>query len=68
MSNSSLLVYPRVVIVDDTDPGIQYGPGWFSVQNSSTPPAGQIGITPYQETVHGLDGPGNFSYSFTGGE
>ena len=54
----------RVVLVDDTDPNIQYSGPWFTAQNSEL----DIGTNgpPFQNTLHGVDVSASFSYSFSG--
>jgi len=71
MPKRSVSPSPRVVIVDDTDPGIRYnGTGWVSFQNSTlAPPTADSPLgteMPFQGTLHELHGVGSMEYSFTG--
>lgn len=56
----------RWVIVDDTDPGIQYVGPWYR-GSGQTDSFGNFG-PPFQGTLHGVDGErlANVSYTFTG--
>ncbi|KAF8808393.1 hypothetical protein BYT27DRAFT_7337775 [Phlegmacium glaucopus] len=54
----------RLVLVDDTNPNIQYSGPWFSTQNTQLN-TGDFG-TPFQNTLHGVNVDANFSYSFNG--
>ncbi|KAF8808416.1 hypothetical protein BYT27DRAFT_7096793 [Phlegmacium glaucopus] len=54
----------RQVIVDDTNPDIQYSGPWFLVQNTQLN-TGNFG-TPFQNTLHGVNVDANFSYAFNG--
>lgn len=60
---------PRLVLVDDTDPSIQYSGPWFKAQDTD------VGITgtnfeedgpPFENTLHGVNVNASFSYSFSG--
>ena len=52
------------VLVDDTNPNIQYSGPWFTAQNSQL----NIGNNgpPFQNTLHGVNVNASFSYSFSG--
>ena len=54
----------RLVVVDDTDPNIQYSGPWFTAQNSQLT-TGNFG-PPFQSTLHGVSNNASFSYSFSG--
>ena len=51
------------VLVDDTDPNIQYSGPWFLTQNALD--TGTNG-PPFQNTLHGVNVNASFSYSFSG--
>jgi len=55
---------PRWILVDDTDPRIQYSGPWF-LDRGSQDNLGNFGI-PYQSTLHGINTDGSFSYDFRG--
>ena len=52
------------VLVDDTNPGIQYSGPWFIAQDTQLN-TGTNG-PPYQNTLHGVNVNASFSYSFSG--
>ena len=52
------------VLVDDTNPGIQYSGPWFIAQNTRLN-TGTNG-PPFQNTLHGVNVNASFSYSFSG--
>jgi hypothetical protein len=53
-----------IVIIDDTDPRIQYSGPWFEVDNTQIT-TGTFG-PPFQNTLHGVTVNANFSFPFTG--
>ena len=55
----------RVVIVDDTNPNIQYFGPWFAAQNTQLNTYSTRG-PPFQNTLHGVKVNASFSYSFSG--
>ena len=54
----------RLVLVDDTNPNIQYSGPWFTAQNTQLN-TGNFG-PPFQNTLHGVGADASFSYSFSG--
>ena len=58
------MAQPRLVLVDDTDPSIQYSGPWFEVQHTE----GNLGDfgPPFENTLHGVNVNATFSYSFSG--
>ena len=54
----------RLVLVDDTNPNIQYTGPWFIAQNTQLD-IGNEG-PPFQNTLHGVNINASFSYSFSG--
>ncbi|KAF9478490.1 hypothetical protein BDN70DRAFT_836032 [Pholiota conissans] len=56
---------PRLVVVDDTDPDIQYSGPWFADSSGSQDKSGNFGPA-YQSTLHGTTLNASLSYSFTG--
>lgn len=57
-----LIVHPRLVVVDDTNPNIQYSGPWFSVQNTQSN-TGDFG-PPFENTLHGVNVSAIFSFLF----
>ena len=57
-------VMPRYVVIDDTDPSIQYSGHWFEVNNTQID-TGVMG-PPFQNTLHGVNVNANFSFNFSG--
>ncbi|KAF9561078.1 hypothetical protein CPC08DRAFT_707651 [Agrocybe pediades] len=55
----------RFIVVDDTNPDIQYVGPWFLDTTGSQDTDGNFGV-PYLETLHGTTSSASFSYSFTG--
>ena len=53
----------RLVLLDDTNPSIQYSGPWFTAQDVA--PA-DTGGPAFQNTLHGVNVDGNFSFSFSG--
>ena len=54
----------RRVVVDDTDPGIQYTGSWFQAKGNLDV-FGNLG-PPFQSTSHGVNEDASLSYMFTG--
>ena len=54
----------RLVLVDDTDPNIEYSGPWFTALNSQLA-TGNFG-PPFQNTLHGVNDNASFSYVFIG--
>lgn len=54
----------RMVLVDDTNPNVQYSGPWFSVQDTQTH-LGNLGI-PFQNTLHGVNVNATLSFPFSG--
>ena len=52
------------VLVDDTNPNIQYSGPWFTAQNTQLN-TGNLG-PPFQNSLHGVNVNASFSYSFSG--
>ena len=52
------------IVVDDTNPNIQYSGPWFTAQNSQLTIGNHGG--PFQNTLHGVNVNASFSYSFSG--
>ena len=55
---------PRLIIVDDVDPNIQYTGPWYPDQGSRDS-AGNFGPS-YQSTLHGVNSNASLSYAFNG--
>ena len=55
---------PRLIIIDDVDPTIQYTGPWYPDQGSRDS-AGNFG-PPYQSTLHGVNSNASLSYAFNG--
>ena len=55
---------PRLIIVDDDDPSIQYIGPWFPDQGSRDD-IGNFG-TPYLSTLHGVKTNASLSFAFNG--
>ncbi|KAF9561139.1 hypothetical protein CPC08DRAFT_707577 [Agrocybe pediades] len=56
----------RLVVVDDTDPGINYvGSGWFQDNSGSQDNNGNFGPA-YRSTLHGTKTSASLSYAFNG--
>jgi hypothetical protein len=55
---------PRLIIVDDVDPSIQYFGPWYPDQGSLDS-VGNFG-PPYQSTMHGVNSNASLSYAFNG--
>ena len=55
---------PRYVVIDDTDPSIQYSGPWFEANNSEIG-TGYLG-SPFQKTLHGVIVNASFSFNFNG--
>ncbi|KAF5345408.1 hypothetical protein D9756_010993 [Leucocoprinus leucothites] len=55
----------RWVVIDDTDPGLDYGGPWFSDTTGSQDNLGSRG-PPYLETLHGIRADGSVSFQFNG--
>ncbi|KAF8801593.1 hypothetical protein BYT27DRAFT_7245174 [Phlegmacium glaucopus] len=53
-----------LVLVDDTNPNIQYSGPWFTAQNTQAD-TGNFGL-PFQSTLHGVNVDASFSFSFSG--
>ena len=53
------------VVVDDSDSGINYRGPWFGVDTLAQNDTGSF-ASPWQETLHGTNGGGNITYSFSG--
>ncbi|KAF8811562.1 hypothetical protein BYT27DRAFT_7133907 [Phlegmacium glaucopus] len=53
-----------LVIVDDTNPNIQYFGPWFTAQNTQND-TGNFGM-PFQNTLHGVSVDANLSFAFSG--
>lgn len=65
LSTTPEMAVPRWVVVDDTDPTIQYiGASWFQVQRSEDN-IGSLGPA-YQSTLHGTETNASFSFAFNG--
>jgi hypothetical protein len=58
------MVQPRLVVVDDTNLGIQYSGPWFAAQNTQDNTV-EFG-PPFKNTLHGVNVNASFSYSFSG--
>jgi hypothetical protein len=54
----------RFVIIDDTDPSIQYSGPWFEIENTHID-TGDNG-PPFNNTLHGVNVTANFSFPFNG--
>ena len=54
----------RLVMIDDTDPSIQYSGPWFEVNNTQIE-TGTNG-PPFQNTLHGVNVTAKFSFQFSG--
>jgi hypothetical protein len=54
----------RLVLIDDTNPSIQYVGPWFEVNNTQN----DIGTNgpPFQNTLHGVNVTASFSFNFSG--
>ena len=57
---------PRLIIVDDVDPSIQYTGPWYPDQGSRDS-VGNFGPS-YQSTLHGVNSNASLSYAFNGEE
>ncbi|KDR76180.1 hypothetical protein GALMADRAFT_139913 [Galerina marginata CBS 339.88] len=57
---------PRRIIVDDTDPNINYSGPWFQDRGSLDDI--EHGGPPWNSTVHGVNANASLSYNFTGSE
>ena len=55
---------PRLIIVDDVDPNIQYTGPWYPDQGSRDS-VGNFGPS-YQSTLHGINSNASLSYAFNG--
>ena len=55
---------PRLIIVDDVDPNIQYTGPWYPDQGSRDS-AGNFGPS-YQSTLHGVNSNASLSFVFNG--
>ena len=56
----------EIILVDDTNPNIQYSGPWFTTaQNSQLDDIGTNG-PPFQNTLHGVNVSASLSYSFSG--
>ena len=54
----------RLVLIDDTNPSIQYSGPWFEVNNTQID-TGWNGL-PFKNILHGVNVTANFSFSFSG--
>ena len=68
----SLQVMSRFVIIDDTNPSVQYSGPWFEAANNTLP---QISVPalefidngpPFQNTLHGVNVTASLSFNFNG--
>jgi hypothetical protein len=57
-------VIPRLIVIDDTDPSIQYSGPWFEVNNAQVDTG--INGPPFQNTLHGVNVTASFSFNFSG--
>jgi hypothetical protein len=64
MSSAESLVTTVTVLIDDTNPSIQYSGPWFEVNNTQLN-TGVFG-PPFQNTLHGVNISANFSFPFSG--
>ena len=55
---------PRLIIIDDVDPSIQYTGPWYPDQGSRDS-VGNFGPS-YQSTLHGVNSNASLSYAFNG--
>ena len=55
---------PRLIMVDDVDPSIQYNGPWY-LSEGSLETEGTWG-PPYQSTLHGVNSSASLSYAFSG--
>ena len=61
----------RFVVIDDTNPSIQYSGPWFksevdsNTQSELVPDTSVMG-PPFQNTLHGVNATANFSFPFSG--
>ena len=63
-SQSQVMSLSRFVVIDDTNPSIQYSGPWFEVNNTQVD-TGIMG-PPFQNTLHGVNVTANFSFPFSG--
>ena len=64
ISTRNMSIQARRLLVDDTNPNIQYSGPWFTAQNTQLN-TGNLG-PPFQNTLHGVNISASFSYSFSG--
>ena len=63
-SQSQVMAAERLVVIDDTNPSIQYSGPWFGVTNTQID-TGIFG-PPFNKTLHGVNVTANLSLNFSG--